>query len=70
MGFNCWFHRAEEIATEFSYRICGECGHVWQSEKAYLDDVCDVYFEHGWLLFLTEEVQDNQTCCPLCSHDW
>lgn len=64
----CYFHGPETL-DDHTYRVCGECGHVWT--------VDDLVAEHNKILaYLTMRPPlklrqvDTIDICPLCTHDF
>lgn len=60
---HCFIHAPviEPITTD-TYRVCFECGHVYETEK----DLEAVEQEKWGRLTLAERIM----ACPLCVHDW
>ena len=62
----CAIHHVLEVPTPDSYRECGECWHVYQTQEelqAESDALAALFNEPTW---------DAETVfsCPLCGHDW
>jgi hypothetical protein len=63
----CQIHNANELQTVDSFKACGECWHVWQTEADFWADVDWEFCRQGddpW-----PRDQPVYTC-PLCSHDF
>lgn len=62
----CWFHNVPETFTPGeSYKCCGECWHVWQTEAEFWADIDRV--NEGWPKIPHSA---HIYSCPLCTHDF
>ncbi len=63
----CCIHNVDEtFADGESYKACGECWHVWQSEADFQADLDTLAFE----MDMPRLSPDTVWCCPLCAHDF
>lgn len=64
----CYFHGPEATDRHDFYRLCGECGHVWD-----IDDLLD---QHNTITATFGQAPtkprhvDSIDICPLCGHDF
>lgn len=68
----CWSHNRSEPTTETTYRVCGECSHVFETEGNLIRDHTAVllrFHELGEGLALTDSGSDIYIC-PHCAHDF
>lgn len=69
----CWIHNASEVQTVNSYKVCGECWHVWQTEADFRADV-EVLYRYlgtdGTAFVLEVPPLDEIYSCPFCVHDF
>lgn len=63
----CWIHNASEVQTVDSFKTCGECWHVWQTEADFWRDVDELHVEMGWPLWSRDRPVYS---CPICSRDF
>lgn len=68
----CWIHNASEVQTVGSYKTCGECWHVWQTEADFAADVGELYRDvwAGGGGYTSVPPLDQVYACPLCTHDF
>ncbi len=65
----CQIHGVDETYTSGeSYKACGECWHVWQTEDEFRRDVTELYGQLGILGAIP--FLDQVYACPLCAHDF
>jgi len=68
----CVIDDADEPVFSDSFRICFECGHVYNLKMDIVNQ--DLQSQIKNELLLTDEVQVRSvldiTYCPLCLHDW
>lgn len=64
----CAIHDVEEPCGANTYRICFECGHVWETMEVMVKFYRIEFFE------VDPTIQDKEgdeiSFCPLCLHDW
>ena len=60
----CMVHGVEEPSLPGDYTGCGECNHVWRTQKSFWDDCIALCRDLEWPIDL------DLPFCPLCSHDW
>lgn len=64
---HCWTHHVDEPTTDSTYRVCGECLHVFETAQDLVDADALVWLEMG-------EPRRNKPedifCCPYCVHDF
>ena len=64
---HCFFHPGEdETITPTTFRVCGECGHAWQTEQEWKDDVRGMCEQMGW----TVPADVDLPFCTFCAHDF
>lgn len=61
----CAIHHVEEVAYTDTYRECGECWHVFQTEE----DLINAAIVVGYPAELTM-TGDTIYACPECDHDF
>lgn len=68
----CFIHNASEVQTVDSFKTCGECWHVWQTEADFASDVSALYIDamRGGYDFYPTPPLDQVYSCPLCAHDF
>lgn len=68
----CHTHNTEEPVTDAIYRICSECGHVYERGRdlvtAHNDVMAETIDEDGQ--FLAVDEANEIESCPMCGHDW
>lgn len=62
----CLTHRRYEKDRPGDYRTCGECCHIWRTQKAFVRDVLAARASDA-----SRDVGDplSQETCPLCGND-
>jgi len=64
----CQIHHVIEISDENTYRECGECWHVFQTEEQLVNARNRVWEEMG---SSHRVVKGNEVyACPECAHDF
>lgn len=64
----CYWHNRVEPVTPSTYRVCGECFHVYETPDDLLYEECQVRASYDEpIAGLTV---DTIYSCPLCVHDW
>lgn len=63
----CFFHNVEEECTVDSFRVCGECNHVYRTREEF---VAEFAREYAFLGHGKESVPVHFGVCPLCAHDF
>lgn len=66
----CWIHNASEVQTESSYKVCGECWHVWQTEADFRVDVEQLYHDVFGVTPQSVPPLEKIYSCPHCAHDF
>ena len=66
---HCWIHHVDEPITEETYRVCGECFHVWTADELVSVDLAlrQALGDSEPVLPATPE---DIWCCPECIHDF
>jgi hypothetical protein len=78
---HCFFHNEDEPITETSYKVCGECFHVFQKAEELIKEYERVESEINKpglkiIEFLDPPAKDSVFktlsihSCPFCSHDF
>ena len=65
----CVIHNVEEVAYTDTYRECGECWHVFQTEE----DLINAALAVGYPIHFTSDrplTGDTIYACPECAHDF
>jgi hypothetical protein len=65
----CSWHRAHEPRTRRTFRVCMECGHVYET-AADLEREFAVLGTEIHPAVLVRRRVELVTFCPLCLHDW
>lgn len=56
----CEIHGCVELITPKTFRVCSECGHVFETE----DELVAAYLQKH------RSIPENYWTCPLCTHDF
>lgn len=68
----CHTHNVEEHVSDGTYRVCTECGHVYDHEREVLETHNDLMAEavdEDEAFLPVDEVTDVTTC-PMCGAEW
>lgn len=65
----CFIHETAEPVAD-AWRICRECGHVYQNAEDLIDQHNLLMDAVGADRFLSPSGVDRITTCPLCVHDF
>lgn len=65
---HCHSHDVDEPWTDDYYRACYECGHVFPTEQALIDDNAAVWARMGQPC--PDRTGADIHCCPHCVHDF
>lgn len=72
----CWIHNVNEDCDPMPYRVCGECGHVYNTPEsliiAYNEDITEEMIDACGKtpLMKTLAEVDSIFFCPICIHDF
>lgn len=68
----CHVHHMDEKVPESTYRVCLECGHVYERGRDLVEAHNDVLAETIGEdeQFLAVDEAEDITACPTCGHDW
>lgn len=64
----CYIHHRLEAFDEHTWRVCFECGHVYQTPDALVD--LELYEYGSMYANRPEPKADEIWSCPLCLHDF
>jgi hypothetical protein len=62
----CAVHEKDEPTTDETYRVCFECGHVYETEK----DLEEAWDETYPQTLLRGRPARKIDFCPICLHDF
>lgn len=65
----CAIHNVQEPATDSTYRVCFECGHVYETKQDLIDIEYETAQSYGDHIFPKTNAA-SILFCPLCLHDW
>jgi hypothetical protein len=77
----CEWHHRIEVESPDTFRVCGECGHVWNTAEELLDEfnregerverqLAEMLDGGRFTGDLGATDVADVLFCPLCLHDW